>query len=145
MLGEARIPSVPLPNLDELKAVLAPLGYAIPHVHKFIELYTANCVEMLEHIKQLQFDAVEEVWAHFWQSESAEEEECESKLAPLPSEAQRLSQVHLFRLCTVPQIQRFVEYTDLAFYQVIIEVLVPDVLSTGMTRRRFMIVIRSIF
>uniref|UniRef100_A0A914DED3 RFX1-4/6/8-like BCD domain-containing protein n=1 Tax=Acrobeloides nanus TaxID=290746 RepID=A0A914DED3_9BILA len=46
---------------------------------------------------------------------------------------QRLSQVHVFRLCTIPQIQRFVEYTDLAFYQVIIEILIPDVLSTGMT------------
>lgn len=42
-------------------------------------------------------------------------------------------QVHIFRLSTLPQIQNFIETMDLAFYQVLTEVLFPDVLRTLLT------------
>uniref|UniRef100_A0A158PGH2 RFX-type winged-helix domain-containing protein n=1 Tax=Angiostrongylus costaricensis TaxID=334426 RepID=A0A158PGH2_ANGCS len=45
----------------------------------------------------------------------------------------RLSQQQLFSLCTLPQIQHWVISLDLAFYQTLVDVLVPDVLMSNMS------------
>uniref|UniRef100_A0A0M3IUN5 RFX-type winged-helix domain-containing protein n=1 Tax=Ascaris lumbricoides TaxID=6252 RepID=A0A0M3IUN5_ASCLU len=58
-----------------------------------------------------------------------EDDECATNEKPLKG----LSQIQLFRLCTVPQMQTFVQNMDFAFYQVIAEVLIPDVLSSNMS------------
>lgn len=44
-------------------------------------------------------------------------------------------QLLIYRLCSLSQIQKYIETMDLAFYQVIIEVLIPDVLRSTLTRR----------
>lgn len=51
-----------------------------------------------------------------------------------------LSQIQLFRLCTIPQMQSFVQNMDFAFYQVVVEVLVPDVLNPNMSSKFFKII-----
>lgn len=52
-----------------------------------------------------------------------------------------LDQAHIYGLCTLPQLQKYIETMDLAFYQVIVEVLIPDVLRTDLSRE-FEILIR---
>lgn len=49
----------------------------------------------------------------------------------------RLNQQQLFSLCTLPQIQHYVTTMDIAFYQVIVDILVPNVLMSQMTREFF--------
>ena len=46
----------------------------------------------------------------------------------------RLNQQQLFSLCTLPQIQHYVTTMDISFYQVIVDILVPSVLMSQMTR-----------
>uniref|UniRef100_A0A158QKK6 RFX-type winged-helix domain-containing protein n=1 Tax=Haemonchus placei TaxID=6290 RepID=A0A158QKK6_HAEPC len=61
-----------------------------------------------------------EYWAAFWQPEDDLEDE----------ELQQL-----FSLCTLPQIQHWIISLDLAFYQTIVDILVPDVLMSNMSRK----------
>uniref|UniRef100_F1KUU3 DNA-binding protein RFX2 n=2 Tax=Ascaris TaxID=6251 RepID=F1KUU3_ASCSU len=133
ILGDGEVPQVPIPDMQGLENFLQPLGLSLQHAMRFIEGYTANCGEVLECVKQLQFEAVEECWVTFWQPENDQEEmeddECATNEKPLKG----LSQIQLFRLCTVPQMQTFVQNMDFAFYQVIAEVLIPDVLSSNMS------------
>lgn len=50
----------------------------------------------------------------------------------------QFDQVHIFRLSTLPQIQNFIETMDLAFYQVLTQVLFPDLVRTQLTRKFFL-------
>ncbi|MFH4977089.1 hypothetical protein AB6A40_003798 [Gnathostoma spinigerum] len=133
ILGDGEVPQVQLPDMQGLENFLQPLGLNIRHATKFIEGYSNNCRDVLECVKQLQFDAVEECWSNFWQPENDQDDLDEDECAPEEKASKGLTQLQLFRLCTVPQMQTFVQNMDLAFYQVIIEVLIPDVLSSSMT------------
>lgn len=61
------VPRIPMPNIEEMEEYLLPLGYTISHVLKFMDAYTENCQKILNCMKNLQFDAVEGIWARFWQ------------------------------------------------------------------------------
>ncbi|KIH68653.1 hypothetical protein ANCDUO_01007 [Ancylostoma duodenale] len=86
------------------------------------------CKEVLFCIKQLQFEQIEEYWTAFWQPEDDLDDE-DKALGQA-----RLSQQQLFSLCTLPQIQHWVVSLDLAFYQTLVDILVPDVLMSNMSR-----------
>ena len=47
----------------------------------------------------------------------------------------KLTQPQIFTLCTLPPVQNWILQMDIAFYQVIIDVLVPSVLMSQMTRK----------
>ncbi|EJD75673.1 transcription factor RFX3 [Loa loa] len=133
ILGDGEVPHVGIPDMQGLESYLQPLGLTLQHAVRFIESYTTNCAEVLECVKQLHFDVVEECWITFWQPENdqddVEDEDCASNDKTLKG----LSQIQLFRLCTVPQMQAFVQNMDFSFYQVIVEVLIPDVLSSNIS------------
>ncbi|VDN02937.1 unnamed protein product [Thelazia callipaeda] len=132
-LGSGEVPQVAIPDMQGLESYLRPLGLTLQHAVRFIECYTTNCSEVLECIKQLHFDMVEECWTTFWQPENDQEDVENDDYASNDRPLKALSQIQLFRLCTVPQMQAFVQNMDYAFYQVIAEVLVPDVLSPRMS------------
>ncbi|VDO41374.1 unnamed protein product, partial [Onchocerca flexuosa] len=132
VLGDGEVPHIEIPDMQSLESYLQPLGLTLQHAVRFIESYTTNCAEVLEYVKQLHFDMVEECWITFWQPENdqedMEDEDCASNLNNNKA-LKGLSQIQLFRLCTVPQMQAFVQNMDFSFYQVVVEVLIPNVLS----------------
>uniref|UniRef100_A0A8R1TKW2 RFX-type winged-helix domain-containing protein n=1 Tax=Onchocerca volvulus TaxID=6282 RepID=A0A8R1TKW2_ONCVO len=132
VLGDGEVPHIEIPDMQSLESYLQPLGLTLQHAVRFIESYTTNCAEVLECVKQLHFDMVEECWITFWQPENdqedMEDEDCASNLSN-DKTLKGLSQIQLFRLCTVPQMQAFVQNMDFSFYQVVVEVLIPNVLS----------------
>lgn len=46
----------------------------------------------------------------------------------------RLDNHHIHRLCTVPQIEKFVFEADLALYQTVLDYLIPDLLAKSMSQ-----------
>ncbi|PIO57927.1 hypothetical protein TELCIR_20652, partial [Teladorsagia circumcincta] len=97
------------------------------NVNNYRHLTPLN-TEVLYCVKQLQFEHIEEYWTSFWQPEDDLEDEDKSLGQT------RLSQQQLFSLCTLPQIQHWIISLDLAFYQTIVDILVPDVLMSNMSR-----------
>uniref|UniRef100_A0A1I7XP81 RFX-type winged-helix domain-containing protein n=1 Tax=Heterorhabditis bacteriophora TaxID=37862 RepID=A0A1I7XP81_HETBA len=159
-LGDGEVPILQTPQTDGLIEALPKLGLEVAHVVMFVNSYNHNCSEVLYCIKQLQFEQVEEYWTAFWQPEEDldEEELVPSSLNIKPScihmknltffsfalyiyvfcskslsGQARLTQQQLFSLCTLPQIQQWVVSLDLAFYQMLVDVLVPDVLMSQMS------------
>ncbi|PAV81597.1 hypothetical protein WR25_03087 [Diploscapter pachys] len=126
-LGEGQVPQIPLPSLETTEENLRKIGMDLTHLMKFVDAYTQNCADVLYMIKQLQFDGVEDCWTAFWQAEddSMEDEEM--------LQIDKLTQPQIFTLCTLPPVQNWILQMDIAFYQVIIDVLVPSVLMSQMT------------
>ncbi|VDN30706.1 unnamed protein product [Gongylonema pulchrum] len=82
ILGDGEVPRVEIPDMQSLERYLQPLGLTLQHALRFIEGYTTNCGEVLECVKQLHFDAVEECWLTFWQPENEQEDMEEEDCAP---------------------------------------------------------------
>ncbi|KAE9416320.1 hypothetical protein Angca_002450 [Angiostrongylus cantonensis] len=126
-LGSGEVPFIQTPQTAGLIEALPKLGLELAHVVMFVNAYNHNCSEVLYCVKQLQFEHIEEYWAAFWQPEDDLEDDDKSLGQT------RLSQQQLFSLCTLPQIQHWVISLDLAFYQTLVDVLVPDVLMSNMS------------
>lgn len=47
----------------------------------------------------------------------------------LPTKVEVFEHAQIFQLCSLPLVQKYVETMDLSFYQVVIDVLMPNVLS----------------
>ncbi|KAL6734990.1 hypothetical protein Aduo_005473 [Ancylostoma duodenale] len=129
-LGTGEVPFIQTPQTDGLIEALPKLGLELSHVVMFVNAYNHNCSEVLYCIKQLQFEQIEEYWTAFWQPEDDLDDEEDSSKALGQA---RLSQQQLFSLCTLPQIQHWVVSLDLAFYQTLVDILVPDVLMSNMS------------
>uniref|UniRef100_A0A915D6S4 RFX-type winged-helix domain-containing protein n=1 Tax=Ditylenchus dipsaci TaxID=166011 RepID=A0A915D6S4_9BILA len=134
-MGTGQVPRIAIPNLDELEEYLLPLGYTVAHVLKFTDAYVSNCAEILENIKRLRFDGIEHIWTGFWQDGDKQNLNVNVAENGANNHVTSLEQVHVFRLSTLPQIQKYVETMDLAFYQVILEVLIPHVLRPALSPR----------
>ncbi|KJH49334.1 RFX DNA-binding domain protein [Dictyocaulus viviparus] len=151
-LGSGEVPFIQTPQTDGLIEALPKLGLELAHVVMFVNAYNQNCSEVLYCVKQLQFEHIEEYWTAFWQPEDDLEDDeyvfvqVTAVLKRRNSTAKykyyrtykslsqtRLSQQQLFSLCTLPQIQHWVISLDLAFYQTLVDILVPDVLMSNMS------------
>jgi regulatory factor X 1/2/3 len=89
----------------------------------------------VQQLDQQQVADVEECWRNFWQPEiedgddpevSDENRSIGSQLAT--THMNELSQAQLFSLCTLPHIQTYIREMDMRFYQVLVDVLCPNVL-----------------
>ncbi|VDK48878.1 unnamed protein product, partial [Anisakis simplex] len=126
-LGCGEVPQVTLPDMHALCDYLEPLGLHVQHAITFIHAYNDNCAEVLQCIKQLQFDAVEGCWLSFWQCDGGSSEELagsdidsdnnDNELVPLAANDAAAAGFNM----------------DFAFYQVIVDVLIPDVLASNMS------------
>ncbi|TMS34770.1 hypothetical protein L596_002295 [Steinernema carpocapsae] len=134
-LGDGVVPTIEFENLEGMEEFLRPLGLTMQHVVKFTSMYSTHCSEVLQYIKVVNFEGVIASWMSFWsqdhddQHEDRGDENTPVKIEDPNLEPAKLSQVQMYRLCTVPEILNYVEKMDLAFYQVIVDVLMPDVLS----------------
>lgn len=118
-LGDA---SAAMPEFGhvELSDDHLPHGITRKHLLVFEELYKDHCEAFLEVVVNLQFPFVEALWMSFWKNEHGDPgfEEME----------QRLPKEKLYFLCELPAVQQYVLESDYAFYQALVQVLIPDVL-----------------
>ncbi|PAA57293.1 hypothetical protein BOX15_Mlig005903g1 [Macrostomum lignano] len=115
-LGDA---SSALPVFNDILVVdgdSLPSGVTAEDLEAFQDLYTEQCESVLDSVVNLQFQQVETVWMEFWRK--AENSSAESKLP----------KSKLLSLCELPSVQDFVRESDYAFYQSLVEVLIPNVL-----------------
>ncbi|KAL3098449.1 hypothetical protein niasHS_003802 [Heterodera schachtii] len=126
----AALPRVSLPLDDSLDEALLPLGLTVQHALKFQMDYEAHNSEVLECLRHLRLESVENVWARFWAGASDSDNGrgtagAEEELLPGGHQMQLCRDV-LFRLCSVPQLLAFVQNVDLCFYQLLLDQLLSD-------------------
>ncbi|ESO86633.1 hypothetical protein LOTGIDRAFT_235257 [Lottia gigantea] len=121
-LGDA---SLAIPNFDEIDMSSNPLpeGITIQDVRIFELLYREHAEAIVDVVVNLQFSLIEALWQGFWRNQPiGEHQNAENDFEKkLPKET-------LFALCKYDPVHVFVRKSDYAFYQAIIEVLIPDVL-----------------
>ena len=84
-------------------------------------MYREHCEAFLDAVLNLEFSTVESLLREFWRAQDNNNgDECE--------EEKYLSKAKLYQLCQYEGIQNFIKEVDLAFYQNIVDVFVPDVL-----------------
>lgn len=75
----------------------------------------------MDAVLNLEFSTVESLWREFWRTQDNNNgDECE--------EEKYLSKSKLYILCQCEAVQTFIKQVDLAFYQNMVDVLIPDVL-----------------
>lgn len=125
--GSAAIPLFPL--IDAASAVCGGGGalgveITLEDVDTLRSIYREHCEAFLDAVLSLEFGTVESLWREFWRlkddSSQTLGEECE--------EEKYLSKAKLFRMCQLEGVQQFVRQVDFAFYQNLVDVLIPDVL-----------------
>lgn len=97
-----------------------PPGVTEKHLVMFEMLYRDHCEAFLEIVVNLQFPLIETLWMSFWRK-TQEDPDCDDM-------EQRLPKDKLLSLCEVPAIRQYVRRSDYAFYQSLVQVLIPDVL-----------------
>ncbi|CAI4231704.1 unnamed protein product [Auanema sp. JU1783] len=124
-LGVGELPNIEIDFRIELEEEIQKLGLELSHVCKFMEAYKLNCSDILYCVRNIAFDNVSHYWTTFWQSDDTF---CSSE-----PKLDKLTRQQIFSLCTVPCIQSFIIKVDLALYQVMVDILIPDVLLSEMT------------
>ncbi|XP_055678770.1 DNA-binding protein RFX2 isoform X1 [Lutzomyia longipalpis] len=84
-------------------------------------IYREHCEAFLDAVLNLEFSTVESLWREFWRvQDNNNGDECE--------EEKYLSKSKLYILCQCEPVQMFIKQVDFAFYQNMVDVLIPDVL-----------------
>ncbi|CAD5215731.1 unnamed protein product [Bursaphelenchus xylophilus] len=116
-VGDGEVPIVTLEDLEGLQPALSSINMTTENVQRFVEMYTQNCASFLGAMKELGFSQVERIWSEFWNADQENKSQ-----NPLTREEIR-------RLCTLPQIVKFIYNMDVAVFQVAFDILIPSVLS----------------
>lgn len=95
----------------------------------------------------MMFSDVERCWRQFWQPDDVQrnrqgsslDQDLESDLEEEDSlscnNLSGLTRMQLYSLCTLPVVQEFVQTMDFQFYQVVVDVLIPNVLKPIPSKR----------
>lgn len=123
-LGDGSLAIPQFPHIDARSLCTAGLTdeITLEDVDTLRSIYREHCEAFLDAVLSLEFGTVESLWREFWRlkDDSRTGEECE--------EEKYLSKAKLFRLCQLDVVQQFIRQVDFAFYQNLVEVLIPDVL-----------------
>ncbi|XP_034241511.1 DNA-binding protein RFX2 isoform X2 [Thrips palmi] len=120
-IGDSSQAMPDFPQIEFPSHSLLPEDCTFEDVDTFRSIYREHCEAFLDAIVNLEFMTVESLWREFWRSQDNNNgDECE--------EEKYLSKTKLFLLCNCTPIQNFVRTVDFAFYQKLVEVLIPDVL-----------------
>jgi len=127
-LGDA---SGALPNFGiiEMDENNLPDGLTSDHLRAFEQLYKEHSEAILDVVVNLQFSLIEALWLAFWRNTSDPQ-----NLALLidfsedPQAEIRLPKDRLYSMGLLEPVQQYVRRSDFAFYQALVEVLIPDVL-----------------
>ncbi|XP_055381172.1 DNA-binding protein RFX2 [Condylostylus longicornis] len=110
-----------LPNIDYDDTILNEI--TIEDLEIFRSMYREHCEFFLEAVLNLEFSTIESLWRDFWRSaDNNNLDECE--------EEKYLSKAKLYLMCQGENVQKFIKEVDYAFYQNMVEVLIPDVLRS---------------
>jgi regulatory factor X 1/2/3 len=100
------------------KQIALPEGISIEDLLSFESLYRDHCESILDIVVNLQFSLLESLWSSFWKRDDDGEDEME----------EQLPKYKLLLLCKMELVQSYMRQCDHAFYQSLVEVLIPDVL-----------------
>lgn len=115
--GSCAIPIFPAIDLSQG----FPEEINLEDVDTLRSIYREHCEAFLDAILNLEFSTVESLWREFWRAQDNNNgDECE--------EEKYLSRSKLYILCQSESVQHFIKQVDLAFYQNMVNVLIPDVL-----------------
>ncbi|XP_041359336.1 DNA-binding protein RFX2-like isoform X2 [Gigantopelta aegis] len=119
-LGDA---SAAIPNFEDIDTSAEPLpeGVTPADVRTFQKIYREHAEAVLDVVVNLQFSLIEALWQGFWRNQP------EQNIAESEFE-KRLPRDKLFILCKYEPVRKYVKRSDYAFYQALVEVLIPDVL-----------------
>ncbi|KAL5016555.1 hypothetical protein ScPMuIL_006144 [Solemya velum] len=119
-LGDA---STAIPNFRDIDTSGFPLpeGVTVENIRSFEKMYREHAEAIVDVVVNLQFTLIEALWQSFWRNQTSEQ------IADNDNE-RRLPKEKLFILCKYEPVQKFVRRSDYAFYQALVEVLIPDVL-----------------
>ncbi|KAL8598600.1 hypothetical protein ACOMHN_013483 [Nucella lapillus] len=119
-LGDA---SMALPAFGTIDTSNLPLpsGVTMADLRTFEKLYREHAEAVVDVVVNLHFHLIEVLWQKFWRTSGGEQIEDVEAEKRLPKEKMCL-------LCTYEPVQKFVRRADYAFYQALVEVLIPDVL-----------------
>lgn len=113
-----------IPNFGHIELTEAlPDGITMDHLRTYEHLYVQHCEAILHVVVNLQFSSVESLWKSFWNTSLAQ------KGTSGNVELLQHIPLNLLRsLCCMPSVVKYTTCSDFAFYQALIEVLIPDVL-----------------
>lgn len=115
--GSRAIPN--FPSIDIVDDI--PDDLSLEDVDTLRSMYREHCEAFLDAICNLDFSTIEALWRDFWRAQDNNNgDECE--------EEKYLSKYKLYSLCQCKAIQDFMREVDYAFYQNMVDVLIPDVL-----------------
>lgn len=98
---------------------LLPEGITVEHLSTFELMYVAHCEEILEAVKNMQLASIADIWHQFWNGPvDTSEDESEETLSP---EIMNI-------IGRVESLQIYVRQADYTFYNVLVDILMPDVL-----------------
>ena len=111
-------PDLPPPPIVALEAGLEKAALLSGHALAFFGLYTTHCEEILACVKKLHLGQVERLWREFWGEEDLGKDGENCRLAP----------DQVFAICDLPEVAAWILELDCAYYQLMVQILIPDVL-----------------
>ncbi|XP_071117556.1 DNA-binding protein RFX2-like isoform X2 [Haliotis cracherodii] len=120
-LGDA---STAIPNFEDIDTSSDPLpdGVTPAEIRTFQKMYREHAEAVVDVVVNLQFSLIEALWQGFWRNQQSEQNSADNEFE------KRLPKEKLFALCKYEPVQKYVRRSDYAFYQALVEVLIPDVL-----------------
>ncbi|RUS79241.1 hypothetical protein EGW08_012971 [Elysia chlorotica] len=121
-LGDA---SHALPSFGNVDVSVIPLpdGVTVEEIRTFEKMYREHAEAVVDVVVNLHFNLIENLWQSFWRNPTPE-----SQLDSFEKMEKRMSKEKLFMLCRYEPLMNWVRKSDYAFYQALVEVLIPDVL-----------------
>ncbi|XP_036358189.1 transcription factor RFX3-like isoform X5 [Octopus sinensis] len=121
-LGDA---SGAIPNFVEVDTSVMPLhdGIMMDHIRTFEKIYREHAEAIVDAVVNLQFSLIEALWQGFWRNQTLEQQQSTDN-----NYEKRLPKDKLYTMCKYEPLQKYVQRSDYAFYQALVEVLIPDVL-----------------
>uniref|UniRef100_A0A915HJ97 RFX1-4/6/8-like BCD domain-containing protein n=1 Tax=Romanomermis culicivorax TaxID=13658 RepID=A0A915HJ97_ROMCU len=123
------IPEVARPSLACLEPQLERVGLTVGHAELFFMNYRNHCEELFDCVRNQLFGEVDKCWRRFWQvtdNGSVDSYDDESNDA---MNDDGLNRTQLYTLCIMPEILKYIQSMDFQYYQVMVNVLIPNVLK----------------
>ncbi|XP_071166001.1 DNA-binding protein RFX2-like isoform X2 [Mytilus galloprovincialis] len=120
-LGDA---SGALPNFGTIDTTKIPLpdGVTLDHIKAFEKMHKEHAEAIVDVVVNLQFSLIEALWQGFWRNTPPDQMIADNDYE------KRLPREKLYAVSTYEPLQEYVRKADYAFYQALVEVLIPDVL-----------------
>ncbi|XP_063409036.1 DNA-binding protein RFX2-like isoform X8 [Mytilus trossulus] len=120
-LGDA---SGALPNFGTIDTTKIPLpdGVTLDHIKAFEKMHKEHAEAIVDVVVNLQFSLIEALWQGFWRNTPPDQMIADNDYE------KRLPREKLYAVSSYEPLQEYVRKADYAFYQALVEVLIPDVL-----------------